>query len=385
MEVIAALYAEPGHDGDLAVTAALLHDVVEDTTTKLHAIEQAFGPRVVAGVSALSKDPSLDKRAAVLQRRDDSPPRSIDFTPRGRSTLRVNETSPEAAPADPAASAAPADPAAPATSAAADVPAKIDFDRAEFADAGDGEHVTCGACQRRITTEYWQLLGKILCDTCRDGVRRSADDARSGASFGKALLLGGGAALGLGIAYASFVGLAHLHLALVTIGIGWAIGTVMQRVTRGFGSRRHQVLAVALTYFASSMGYFPGVINALRGSGSSAQESTAKSGATPTAAPSQTPAAAASGTAAATESPSPGAPDGKVSVANHGLLFSIAVITVVSVVFTLAAPLLDIGSGFSGLLGLLIIFFGLRTAWQLSKGVEAVITGPHRVTPTTGS
>lgn len=65
MEVIAALHAEPGHDDDLAVTAALLHDVVEDTPTKLEAIEAAFGPRVAAGVSALTKDPALDKRAAM--------------------------------------------------------------------------------------------------------------------------------------------------------------------------------------------------------------------------------------------------------------------------------------------------------------------------------
>ncbi|APR77810.1 Guanosine polyphosphate pyrophosphohydrolase/synthetase [Minicystis rosea] len=65
MEVIVALYAEPGHDGDLAVMSALLHDVVEDTSTTLDEIEKAFGPRVAAGVSALSKNPSLDKRAAM--------------------------------------------------------------------------------------------------------------------------------------------------------------------------------------------------------------------------------------------------------------------------------------------------------------------------------
>src|SRR5271169_241645 len=61
MEVIAALQAEPGHDDDLAVVSALLHDVVEDTATKLDEIGAAFGPRVAAGVSALTKDPALDK------------------------------------------------------------------------------------------------------------------------------------------------------------------------------------------------------------------------------------------------------------------------------------------------------------------------------------
>jgi (p)ppGpp synthase/HD superfamily hydrolase len=65
MEVIAALQAEPGHDDNLAVTAALLHDVVEDTATTLEKVAAAFGPRVAAGVSALTKSAALDKPAAM--------------------------------------------------------------------------------------------------------------------------------------------------------------------------------------------------------------------------------------------------------------------------------------------------------------------------------
>jgi len=65
MEVIAALQAEPGRDGGLAVTVALLHDVVEDTATTLEQIEAEFGPRAADGVSALTKDPTLGKPAAM--------------------------------------------------------------------------------------------------------------------------------------------------------------------------------------------------------------------------------------------------------------------------------------------------------------------------------
>src|SRR6185437_16033750 len=65
MEVIAALQSEPGHDDDLAVAAALLHDVVEDTATTIEEVAAAFGPRVAAGVSALTKSPALDKPAAM--------------------------------------------------------------------------------------------------------------------------------------------------------------------------------------------------------------------------------------------------------------------------------------------------------------------------------
>jgi (p)ppGpp synthase/HD superfamily hydrolase len=65
MEVIEALHAEPGHDDDLAVAAALLHDVVEDTATPLDQIQAEFGAQVAAGVSALTKNAALDKGTAM--------------------------------------------------------------------------------------------------------------------------------------------------------------------------------------------------------------------------------------------------------------------------------------------------------------------------------
>ena len=65
MEVVVGLREAPGGDEDLAVACALLHDVVEDTATTLDAVAAAFGPRVAAAVSALTKDPALDKAAAM--------------------------------------------------------------------------------------------------------------------------------------------------------------------------------------------------------------------------------------------------------------------------------------------------------------------------------
>src|SRR5687767_7368459 len=61
MELACALRAEPGKDEELAVTCALLHDVVEDTSTPLDEVLAAFGPNVAAGVEALTKNASLPK------------------------------------------------------------------------------------------------------------------------------------------------------------------------------------------------------------------------------------------------------------------------------------------------------------------------------------
>ena len=61
MEVMAALQAEAGHEAELAVQCALLHDVLEDTTVTYETLQAEFGERVAQGVQALSKDKNLPK------------------------------------------------------------------------------------------------------------------------------------------------------------------------------------------------------------------------------------------------------------------------------------------------------------------------------------
>lgn len=59
MEVIVSLEADPADNPDLAVQCALLHDVIEDTHVEVDNVEALFGPDVLAGVLALTKDSSL--------------------------------------------------------------------------------------------------------------------------------------------------------------------------------------------------------------------------------------------------------------------------------------------------------------------------------------
>jgi (p)ppGpp synthase/HD superfamily hydrolase len=62
MEVIAALCREPHRDQDLAVQCALLHDVIEDTSTSFEQVQAEFGRAVAEGVRALTKDPEIEKQ-----------------------------------------------------------------------------------------------------------------------------------------------------------------------------------------------------------------------------------------------------------------------------------------------------------------------------------
>ena len=59
-----------GIDDPQALTAALLHDTIEDTTTDFDDLEETFGADVARGVAALSKDSRLayDEREAAYMR-----------------------------------------------------------------------------------------------------------------------------------------------------------------------------------------------------------------------------------------------------------------------------------------------------------------------------
>lgn len=79
MEVGAALRLESGHDEDLAIQCALLHDTVEDTSVTHEQIVAAFGHPVAGGVLALSKDPALPKNQQMADslRRIQAQPRAV--------------------------------------------------------------------------------------------------------------------------------------------------------------------------------------------------------------------------------------------------------------------------------------------------------------------
>jgi (p)ppGpp synthase/HD superfamily hydrolase len=66
MEIIAALEAESGCDGDLAVQSALLHDVIEDTPKTYDDILDIFGKEVAEGVRALTKKDSLPTKSQQM-------------------------------------------------------------------------------------------------------------------------------------------------------------------------------------------------------------------------------------------------------------------------------------------------------------------------------
>jgi hypothetical protein len=239
----------------------------------------------------------------------------------------------------------------------------IDFDRAKYAANEDGANASaapCAHCKQPIEDEYWKVQTQAVCKQCRDKVADMISRSSSRKSLGKAALEGGLVALGCGIAYAIFVGVTNIQIAFATIGIAIVVARVVRKASGGLGGRRFQVLAVALTYLASTMGYVPPIFKGLKEGASKpshAQVAKEKQGAD----------VSANASAPADAEPPKQNPFVALVMA-VGILLGIM----------LAAPFLEITDS---PLGLVIVAIGLWQAWKLTREAHIAIEGPFHLAP----
>jgi len=253
----------------------------------------------------------------------------------------------------------------------------LSFDKASYASSpgpggSEGASIPCNQCKRPLGQQYWKLQKFLLCDGCKQGVSASLAQSQSASSFAKALVQGGLVALACGVGYAIFVAVTKIQLALVTIGIAFVIAKVVRKASSGLSGRKFQVLAVVLTYVASTMGYAPGILAAVSDSADKHHVAAPAAGApaaAPGVAPSAAPASDGSGAAQGAGEAGANKPVGAME-----LVLAFAML----VGIMLAAPFLEITEA---PIGVLIVLFGLWEAWKLSRGVSLVIEGPFRVAP----
>lgn len=65
-EILNAINNEKMEHPDLAITCAILHDSIEDTTCSFADINKLFGEAVAAGVMALTKNEQLDSKEKMM-------------------------------------------------------------------------------------------------------------------------------------------------------------------------------------------------------------------------------------------------------------------------------------------------------------------------------
>jgi hypothetical protein len=211
------------------------------------------------------------------------------------------------------------------------------FTTAEFAPANPA--MTCAVCKRPIDGPYFQVNAAHACPECA----HKAEDQipkDSHAAFVRALVFGiAGAFVGFAL-YVIFALATGLMIGWVSLAVGFIVGKAMNLGSRGVGGRRYQLAAVLLTYLAVSMAAVPIGIHQMR------QHHQAQTQSNDLAAPTSKP---------------------------MSLPKAIAVLAFLGV----ASPLLELQDPVHGIIGLIILFVGLRFAWRFTAGNAISVSGPY--------
>jgi hypothetical protein len=223
------------------------------------------------------------------------------------------------------------------------------FGTAEFAPTNAG--APCAACKQPLSGSYYTVNGMQACEKCLAQLKaRFPDDTHS--AFVRAVLFGiGGALVGLAL-YAIFAIATGLEVGIVALAVGFIVGKAMHFGSKGVGGRRYQIVAVILTYLAVSLAAVPITLyelSWLRG----ALHQTAQA---------KEPAAAEAGV--------------QTKVQQKGVGEMIGWLLIVG----LASPIRELQEQpQSGIIGLIILFVGIRFAWRFTAGTKLEVTGPHPV------
>ncbi len=135
----------------------------------------------------------------------------------------------------------------------------LSFEQAEFENQAPAL-LTCGYCGQSLTGQYWQISKRPACESCRHVVQRELAASSSQRHFLTAAGYGVGAAIAGSVVWALIEKVFHAQVGIVAIGIGYVVGRAVRKGAGGFGGRRYQVLAVALTYSSIALASLPDVL-----------------------------------------------------------------------------------------------------------------------------
>jgi hypothetical protein len=236
------------------------------------------------------------------------------------------------------------------------------FATAEYAGSGD----VCKSCNQPFSGAYYRINGSLACERCTTQLQTQIPKDNH-AAFVRALMFGVGAAiLGL-IGYAAFSIITGIRIGYISLAVGWLIGKAMRTASKGVGGLRYQIAAAVFTYAAVSMAaipvYFsqaskeratrpPQVKTAPANPGASAGDSQADDS------------PSSSGTATPAAEPKP----------RMNPFVAIGML----VLLGLASPFLELQDLFHGVIGIIILFVGIRFAWQQTGAPKIDIVGPFQ-------
>lgn len=124
---------------------------------------------------------------------------------------------------------------------------------------------TCTLCGQAVTGATHRVSGAIACATCAESARRMppqiplppASSSSTENGFLPALFTGLiGAAVGMAL-YAGFMVVTNLRIGYMSLLVGVIVAKAVLMGSKGVGGRRHQITAAAFTYAAVSLSIIP--------------------------------------------------------------------------------------------------------------------------------
>ena len=232
------------------------------------------------------------------------------------------------------------------------------FATAEYSNKAAG--AACSSCQNPIRGEYYRVNGAQTCADCARRIRDSVP-GDTPTSLARGILFGVGAALlGLGI-YAAFALTTGLMIGYISLAVGYLVGKAIVMGSGGRGGRRYQIAAVVLTYAAVSLAAVPIAISLhLK------QKHAQQQAQVPPAALRQTPEQDQTAAHSRTQD---SVTDDKPKMRPSKALGLLALIG-------LASPFLALSDPVGGVIGLIILFVGIRIAWKITAVKPLDILGP---------
>ncbi len=228
------------------------------------------------------------------------------------------------------------------------------FGTAEYVGPPESDH--CQYCHQPIAGNYYRVNGAIACPACAQ-TNRGQLTKDSHAAFIRGLLYGIGAAAAGMVLYATFEIVTGIIIGYLSLAVGWMVGKAMMKGSNGMGGRRYQVAAALLTYAAVSLAAVPVIIHYARGHQrpTQAQQQNLED--------EQRQLESESGQSARTRPQPP-------KMSPGAALSRLAL-------FGLASPFIEVvGNPFGGLIGLVILFVGIRIAVRITAGRPVEVFGP---------
>jgi hypothetical protein len=225
------------------------------------------------------------------------------------------------------------------------------FGTAEYGGSPGGDH--CQFCHQPIVGRYYRINDATACPGCAETMRgEMARDNHT--AYTRGLLYGIGAAIAGMILYATFEIVTGIIIGYLSLAVGWMVGKAIMKGSNGVGGRRYQIAAVLLTYAAVSLAAVPVMVHYARNQPGQTQRQKLEA--------EQRQLEAESG-----QSPAPTSEQPRINLAALGRL----------ALFGLASPFLGIlGNPVGGLIGLVILFVGIRIAARITAGQPLEVFGP---------